>query len=89
MYPTLHYELAKASGADLRQQAERDRAARTARLIRNPHGRHFVAGDLAADFARRVFAVLAARGLRPPATPGQAPKATSRPRRPRLRGFFL
>jgi len=35
MYPTLHYELAKARGADLRRRAERDRAARTARLIRN------------------------------------------------------
>ena len=77
MYPTLHYELAKARGADLRRQAERDRAARTARLIRKPHRRHFMAGGLATDFARRVLAVLAARTLRPPIPPGQAPKTTT------------
>jgi hypothetical protein len=77
MYPTLHYELAKAHGADLHRQAERDRAARTARLIRKTHRRQFVAGDLATDFAQRVLAVLAARTLRPPVPPGQAPKTTT------------
>jgi len=77
MYPTLHYELAKAQGADLHRQAERDRAARTARLARKAHGRQFLAGGLATGFARRVLAVLAARSLRPPISLGQAPKATS------------
>jgi hypothetical protein len=72
MYPTLHYELAKARTADLHRQAERDRAARTARLTRKAHRRHFVAGDLATVFARRVLAVLALA-----ARPGRAPKATS------------
>jgi len=77
MYPTVHYDLAKVRGADLHRQAERDRAARAARLVRKAHRRHFVAGDLAADFPRRVLAVLAARSLRPPAPPGQAPKAAT------------
>jgi hypothetical protein len=70
MYPTLHYELAKARTADLHRQAERDIAARAARLIRKTHRRHFMADGLATVFARRVLAVLAVR-------PGQAPKATS------------
>ncbi len=76
MYPTLHYELAKARGADLRRQAERDRAAWTARLVRKAHRRQFMAGDLATDFARHAFAVVAARSLQRPVSPGQAPKAT-------------
>ena len=77
MYPTLHYKLAKAHGADLHRQSERDRAARTARLIRKTHRRQFVASDLATDFARHAFAVLTPRSLRPPVSPGRAPKATS------------
>jgi hypothetical protein len=76
MYPTLHYELAKAHRADLRQQAERDRVARTARLVRKAHSRQFVAGYLTTVFAR-AFAVLTARSVRPPLSHGQAPKATT------------
>lgn len=75
MYPTLHYELAKARGADLRRQADRDHTAWTARLVRKAHSRQF--GGRAADFARQACAVVAARSLLPPASPGQVPKATS------------
>lgn len=46
MYPTLHYELANARIADLHRQAERDRIARTARLVRKARSSHFVPGDL-------------------------------------------
>jgi hypothetical protein len=78
MYTTIQQELAKARVADLHRQAERDRAARTARLARKTHGRHSRPGDLATGFTRRVLAVLAARSLRPPVSaPRQEPKPTS------------
>lgn len=78
MHPIILNEVAKARIADWHRQAERDRIARTARLTRKAHRRHVVPGDLAAGFARRVLAVLAARRLRPPVSaPGQAPKATT------------
>ena len=74
MYTTFQHDLAKARVADLHQQAERDRIARTARLARKAHGSHVVPSDLATSFARRLLAALAARSLRLPVS---APRASA------------
>jgi hypothetical protein len=68
MHPIILHQVAKARIADLHRQAERDRMARTARLVRKAHSRHLVPGDLATVLVHRVHAVLAARSLRPPLT---------------------
>jgi hypothetical protein len=66
MYPTIHYEIAKARTADLRVQAQRDalvRAARRARRRQHDHGRCSVAVRPATVLARFIDAVLPARPI--------------------------
>jgi hypothetical protein len=64
MYPTVHYEIARARTADLRAQAQRDalaRAARQARRQQHDHGRCSVGGRPATVLARFLDAVRPAR----------------------------
>jgi hypothetical protein len=63
MYPTIHYEIAKARVAELHQQAQRDalaRVARRARRAERQQSRH-LASRLPGVAARRVLTVLGAR----------------------------
>jgi hypothetical protein len=76
MQPSTACQLGQARLADWHHQAERDRVARAARLARRNHASHPRPGHLAAILARRVPAALGTHSRRPPAQPGQAPKAT-------------
>ena len=76
MNPSTACQLGQARLADWHQQAERDRIVRAARLARRNHASHSRPGHLAAILARRVRAALGTPSRRPPAQPGQAPKAT-------------
>jgi hypothetical protein len=79
MRPIILHQVTKARIADLHRQAERDRMARTARLARKAHSRHFVPGDLATILARRESHAVDFGAGRPPA------ERTGRPARPRER----
>jgi len=57
MNPIIQYEAANARIAELRRQAEHERAARQARLASKEHGRH-----PAPRWTRRVLILLGARG---------------------------
>ncbi len=59
MYPTTHYEIAKARPTDLHAQAQRDVLARAARQARRAQ-RHHPASALPA-VGHRVLTVLGAR----------------------------
>jgi hypothetical protein len=76
MNPTTACELGRARLADWHLQAERDRIARAARSARKNHASHLSPGHLTTILARRVHAALGIPSWRPPAQPGQAPKAT-------------
>ena len=76
MNPSTAYQVGQGRLADWHQQAERDRIVRAARLARRNHASHSRPGHLAAILARRVRAALGTPSRRPPAQPGQAPKAT-------------
>ena len=60
MNPTIRYEIANARIAELRREAERDRAAREARCARKQHSGQPASRWIAG--ARRVLVLLVARG---------------------------
>jgi hypothetical protein len=76
MNPSTACQLGQAHLADWHQQAERDRIARGARSARKNYASHLRPGRLTTILTRRVHAALSTSSRRPPAQPGQAPKAT-------------
>jgi len=76
MNPSTVGQLGQARLAAWHQQAERDRIARAARSARRNRASHLRPGHLATILASRARAALGTPSRRPPAQPGQAPKAT-------------